>query len=269
MKRKLLLAFFIVFMGMLSVQAQIKIRETSPPLPTRTPSASSAPAAGRAISPEMVLVHGGTFTMGCTSEQGGECEDDEGPVHQVTVSDFQIGKYEVTQEQWRAVMGSNPSEFSGCDSCPVENVSWYDVQDFISRLNQMTGKRFRLPTEAEWEYAARGGNQSKGYVYSGGNNYGSVAWYADNSGDRTHPVGQKSPNELGLFDMSGNVMEWCQDWYGDYSGGSQTNPSGPSTGSEDVFRGGGWYGDKGCRVSDRFSNSPGTRFYNIGFRLAL
>jgi formylglycine-generating enzyme required for sulfatase activity len=216
--------------------------------------------------PEMVRVEGGTFTMGCTSEQGGDCYDDEKPTHQVTVSSFQIGKYEVTQAQWRAVMGNNPSHFSGCDNCPVENVSWNNVQDFIRKLNQQTGKRYRLPTEAEWEFAARGGNKSKGHKYSGGNNLNSVAWYDDNSGSKTHPVGQKQANELGIYDMSGNVWEWCEDWYGDYSSSPQTNPKGPSYGSRRVLRGGSWYSDaKYCRVSNRVSNYPGSR--NDGRRL--
>ncbi|MBQ3247459.1 MAG: SUMF1/EgtB/PvdO family nonheme iron enzyme, partial [Alistipes sp.] len=172
---------------------------------------------------EMVFVKGGTFTMGATAEQGSDADSDEKPAHSVTVSNFYIGKYEVTQAQWEAVMGKNPSRFKG-DNLPVERVSWNDIQKFIEKLNAKTGKRYRLPTEAEWEYAARGGNQSKGYKYSGSNDIGSVAWYTDNSSSPTHPVGQKQPNELGLYDMSGNVYEWCSDWHGSYSSGSQTNP---------------------------------------------
>ena len=224
----------------------------------------------RGLSLEMVAVRGGNFTMGCTSEQGGDCFDNERPAHQVTVSDFHIGKNEVTQAQWRAVKGRNPSKFSRCDSCPVESVSWNDVQDFISRLNQITGKRYRLPTEAEWEYAARGGNQSRGYRYSGSSNAGSVAWYDENSSSKTHPVGGKSPNEIGLYDMSGNVWEWCQDYYGDYRNSSQTNPLGPSSGAYRVDRGGGWDGYSGdTRVSNRNYFSPNFRISHIGFRLAL
>lgn len=217
---------------------------------------------------EMVYVEGGTFAMGATSEQGSEAENGEKPARRVTVSDFYIGKYEVTQAQWKAVMGNNPSYFKG-DDLPVENVSWNDIQEFLRKLNaQATGRRFRLPTEAEWEYAARGGDKSRGYKYSGGNNIGSVAWYYDNSGKKTHPVGQKSSNELGLYDMSGNVWEWCQDWYGSYSGNDQTDPTGPSTGSSRVLRGGSWRsGARYCRVANRSSISPDYGDCNVGLRL--
>ena len=216
----------------------------------------------------MIYVEGGTFTMGATSEQGNDAYSDEKPAHQVTLSSFSIGRYEVTQEEWEAVMGSNPSKFKGA-KLPVEKVSWDDCQAFIRKLNQLTGKKFRLPTEAEWEYAARGGNKSIGYKYAGGNNLGSVAWYKDNSNGKTHEVGQKQPNELGLYDMSGNVWEWCQDWRGDYSSSSQTNPAGPSTGSDRVDRGGSWiYYAGSCRVSRRSHCTPGIRRDDLGFRLA-
>lgn len=221
---------------------------------------------------EMVYVKGGTFTMGCTSEQGSDCEDDEKPAHQVTLNDFYIGKYEVTQKQWRAVMGTDPPElsFKGCDDCPVERVSWNDIQDFIKKLNQKTGKKYRLPTEAEWEYAARGGSQSRGYKYAGSNNIGEVAWYEGNSSSKTHAVGGKKPNELGIYDMSGNVYEWCSDWYGNYSAGSQRNPQGPTSGTGRVLRGGSWYRIAGrCRVSDRSNSFPGNRINHYGFRLAV
>lgn len=217
----------------------------------------------------MVYIEGGTFTMGATSEQGKDAAVAEKPAHQVTLSSFSIGKYEVTQEEWMSVMGSNPSTFRGAKR-PVENVKWGDCQAFISKLNELTGKRFRLPTEAEWEYAARGGNRSRGYKYAGSDNLGSVAWYTDNSGDTTHPVGQKSPNELGLYDMIGNVWEWCHDWYGSYVSYSQTNPTGPSSGLDRVNRGGGW--DDliwHCRSSFRGSNSPSLRNDDIGLRLAF
>ena len=220
------------------------------------------------VSFTMVYVPGGTFTMGATSEQGSDAWDDEKPTHSVTLSSYHIGQTEVTQALWTAVMGSNPSEFRG-DRRPVERVSWNDCQTFISRLNAKTGKNFRLPTEAEWEYAARGGH-SGGSKYAGSDNINSVAWYADNSGDETHNVATKSPNSLGIYDMSGNVAEWCQDWYGDYSSSSQTNPKGPSNGDDRVRRGGSWcYFARFCRVSNRFVNAPSYSFGDLGLRLVL
>jgi len=220
------------------------------------------------LSIAMIYVQGGTFTMGCTQEQGDDCYDWEKPAHQVTLSSFYIGKYEVTQAEWKSVMATNPSNFKG-DNLPVENVSWNDVQEFIRKLNAQTGKQYRLPTEAEWEYACRGGMQSAHYKYSGSNTAGNVAWYSENSSNTTHPVGTKSPNELGIYDMSGNVWEWCSDWYGNYSASDQMNPQGPSSGSNRVFRGGGWDGDAGyCRVSDRNGGAPGSRYNDLGFRLA-
>ena len=221
------------------------------------------------VSFTMIKVEGGTFNMGATSEQGSDAESDEKPVHSVTLSDYYIGETEVTQELWKAVMGSNPSYFKGSQK-PVEQVSWNDCKEFITKLNKLTGKNFRLPTEAEWEYAARGGNKSKGYKYSGSNTIGNVAWYTDNSSSKTHDVKTKTPNELGIYDMSGNVYEWCEDWYGNYSSGSQTNPTGPSTGSYRVLRGGSWLNNaKICRVSYRNSNYPDNRNNFNGFRLAL
>ncbi|MCQ2318171.1 MAG: SUMF1/EgtB/PvdO family nonheme iron enzyme [Bacteroidales bacterium] len=220
------------------------------------------------VSFEMVTVKGGTFTMGATSEQGSDADSDEKPTHSVTLSDYYIGKFEVTQELWEAVMGSNPSHFKG-SNLPVEKVSWNDCQMFVKNLNSLTGKNFRLPTEAEWEYAARGGNKSKGDKYSGSSDKNDVAWYDDNSGGRTRPVGTKSPNELGIHDMSGNVWEWCQDWYGNYGSGSHTNPQGASSGSYRVYRGGGWSSDaEYCRVSNRSNYSP-VRGSNLGFRVVL
>ena len=224
-------------------------------------------AAGVEIA--MLPVEGGTFTMGATSEQGSDAESDESPTHSVTLSSFMIGKYEVTQALWKAVMGSNPSYFSG-DDLPVEEVSWEACQTFIKKLNGLTGKNFRLPTEAEWEYAARGGNRSQGYKYSGSDNIDDVAWYTSNSSSKTHAVGTKQPNELGLYDMSGNVWEWCSDWYGDYSSSSQTNPTGATSGSNRVIRGGGWsYYACCCRVSFRDCYTPGNTGYNLGLRLVL
>lgn len=219
---------------------------------------------------KMIKVEGGTFSMGATSEQEYDALSCEKPVHSVTLSDYYIGETEVTQELWEAVMGSNPSYFEGDNQRPVENVSWNDCQKFIKKLNRLTGKEFRLPTEAEWEYAARGGKYSRGYKYSGSNNADEVAWYDSNSGSKTHPVKTKKDNELGLYDMSGNVWEWCNDWWGCYQSNSQTNPTGPSEGESRVLRGGGWcYFDMGVRVSRRDYLTPGYRHIIIGLRLAL
>ena len=221
------------------------------------------------ISIDMVRVEAGTFTMGATPEMQ-EPFDCEKTTHQVTLTnDYYIGKYEVTQALWQAVMGYNPSFFNG-DNLPVEKVSWDDCQEFISKLNRITGKTFRLPTEAEWEYAARGGKKSRGYQYSGSSNISDVAWYADNSGSKPHAVGSKQANELGIYDMTGNVWEWCQDWYSSYSISSQVNPTGADSGSNRVSRGGGWIDAvRFCRSSYRSYYTPGSRFYFLGFRLAL
>ena len=221
------------------------------------------------INIEMVKVEAGTFMMGATSEMK-DPDDDEKPVHQVILTnDYYMGKYEVTQALWEAVMGSNPSIFEG-DNLPVETVSWNDCQEFISKLNSMTGRKFRLPTEAEWEYAARGGKKSRSYQYSGSSNISDVAWYDGNSGSKPHPVGTKQANELGIYDMSGNVYEWCSDWYGSYSSSSQTNPTGADSGSSRVYRGGSWiYIAWLCRLSYRAGNTPGYRSYGLGLRLAL
>lgn len=216
----------------------------------------------------MVAVEGGTFTMGATSEQGSDAWDDEKPAHKVTLSDYYIGQTEVTQALWEAVMGGNPSRRIG-DNLPVEQVSWNDCQVFIQKLNQLTGKQFRLPTEAEWEYAARGGRKSRGYKYAGGNNIGSVAWYGGNSGG-THPVATKQANELGVYDMSGNVWEWCSDWYGYYYywSSSQSDPQGPSSGLFRVNRGGCYNSAEACRVSVRSGDYRGGRRDNLGLRLS-
>lgn len=225
------------------------------------------------ISIDMVKVEAGTFMMGATSEMKDSYDDpdsDEKPVHQVTLTnDYYMGKYEVTQALWEAVMGSNPSYFKG-DNLPVEEVSWNDCQEFISKLNSLTGRKFRLPTEAEWEYAARGGKKSRSYQYSGSSNISDVAWYDGNSGDKTHPVGTKQANELGIYDMTGNVLEWCQDWYGSYYSSSQTNPTGATSGSRHVNRGGSWA--KNVRRSSpscRYGAIYVDRDLDLGFRLAL
>ena len=220
------------------------------------------------VSFTMVRVDGGTFKMGATSEQQNP-DDDEKPVHEVTLSPYYIGETEVTQALWETVMGKNPSNVKGANM-PVEDVSWYDCQDFIQKLNKKTGLQFRLPTEAEWEFAARGGNKSLGYQYSGSNSLCDVAWCTDHSGYQTHDVKTMQPNELGLYDMSGNVWEWCQDWYGSYSSGSQTNPTGASSGFSRVNRGGSLEcNDKFYRSSYRGSCTPSFRDSNLGLRLSL
>ena len=221
------------------------------------------------ISIEMVKVEAGTFMMGATPEME-KPNSDEKPVHQVTLTnDYYMGKYEVTQALWQAVMGSNPSEYKG-DNLPVEQVSWNDCQEFISKLNGLTGRKFRLPTEAEWEYAARGGKKSRSYQYSGSSNISDVAWYDGNSDSKTHPVGTKQANELGIYDMSGNVYEWCLDWYGSYSSSSQANPTGSDSGSKRVYRGGSWYSLAWhCRLSYRYYCTPDIRNCYLGLRLTL
>lgn len=217
----------------------------------------------------MVKVEGGTFLMGATAEQGSDADEDEKPAHEVQLSTFCIGQTEVTQALWEAVMGSNPSYFKG-QKLPVEYVSWNNCQTFITKLNQLTGQQFRLPTEAEWEFAARGGNSSKGYKYAGSNSVDDVAWYYYNSENKTHEVASLQPNELGIYDMSGNVWEWCQDWYGSYSSSVVNNPTGPNSGSYRVLRGGSWFNNSGsCRVSGRSGDTPGDRGSDLGLRLAL
>lgn len=219
---------------------------------------------------DMVYVQGGTFTMGCTS---GGCGDNERPAHKVTVDGFYIGKFEITQAQYRAVMGENPSQFRG-DNLPVENVSWFKAMEFCDRLSKITGKKYTLPTEAQWEFAARGGVKSKGYQYSGSNTIGDVAWYYGNSyslGSNTHAVGTKAANELGIYDMSGNVEEWCADWYGSYSSSAVTNPTGPTFGYSHVFRGGSYKVDRAgseCLIPLRFGGTPSNGVYT-GFRVVM
>ena len=225
----------------------------------------------KGVNFNMIRVQGGTFTMGCTSEQGSDCRSREKPAHRVTLSTYYIGETEVTQELWKSVMGSNPSTIIG-DKRPVESVSWDDCQEFIRKLNQLTGKKFRLPTEAEWEFAARGGTKSLHYKYSGSNDINAVAWYFENSGESSHVVKTKKPNELGIYDMSGNVAEWCSDKYGDYTSAEQTNPQGASLGSDRVLRGGCWDDEKdweSCRSSARSYGSPDFDDIVFGLRLVL
>jgi len=222
-----------------------------------------------ALGMEHVFVKGGCFNMG---DNFGHRNKDEKPIHSVCVNDFFIGKYEVTQGQWKAIMGSNPSYFSSCGyTCPVESVSWNDAQHFIQRLNQKTGNQFRLPTEAEWEYATRSGGKNEKYAGTSSESYlGNYAWYTSNSGNTTHPVGKKQPNALGIYDMSGNVWEWVQDWYGKdyYSNGPRDNPIGPPSGQYRVLRGGFWGSDpEGVRSSNRSNNDPSDRSGSYGFRV--
>jgi len=212
---------------------------------------------------KMVAVTGGTFHMG--SNDG---YDDEKPVHSVTVNSFYMAATEITQAQWQAVMGNDPNYFKGCDDCPIESVSWDNVQKFIQKLNGLTGKVYRLPTEAEWEYAARGGDKSKNYIYAGSNTIEEVAWFEDDSNGRTHPVAQKLPNELGLYDMSGNVWEWCLDWYGSYNSSAVTDPRGPASGLRRVYRGGSWgLNARYSRVTSRLNYTPTFRYSYLGFRV--
>uniref|UniRef100_UPI004024AECD formylglycine-generating enzyme family protein n=1 Tax=Prevotella sp. TaxID=59823 RepID=UPI004024AECD len=237
----------IILMGLAlsaTMMAQGIIRHKTPVTPSSTKRQTAQPAASPAkqqavaqLIGNMVHVQGGTFTMGRTSSKAYWCDDSDQPAHQVTVGSFYICKYEVTQKLWKAFMGSNPS-WTKADNMPVEWVNWVTAQKFISKLNAFSGKKFRLPTEAEWEYAARGGNRSHNYLYSGSDDINAVAWWKDNSGDKLHPVGTKRPNELGLYDMTGNAYEWCSDWQEPYQSGAQTNPKGPQTGDWKVMRGG-------------------------------
>lgn len=215
----------------------------------------------------MIKIEGGDFTMGSTQEQVNDAYEWESPSHLVTLSDYMIGETPVTQALWQAIMGSNPSNFSGLQN-PVENVSWDDCQIFIEKLNKITNRNFRLPTEAEWEFAARGGNKSKGYKFAGSNILSSVAWYEENSDATTHPVKQKIPNELGLYDMNGNVQEWCWDKFKLYNDIMHEEMIGAFAKSY-ALRGGSWSADvRECRVSSRFFWDS-IRLDTVGLRLAL
>lgn len=216
----------------------------------------------------MVEVEGGTFTIGASRKNKKDAYEDEFPSHKVTLSTFFISAVPVTQAQWKAVMGYNPSSFIG-DERPVTNVSWNDCQKFIKHLQQLTGIAFRLPTEAEWEYAARGGQKSEGHLYAGtSDNLDDYAWYGDYNGN-THNVALKKPNELGLFDMSGNVLEWCNDYYGRYTPHKVNNPQGPSSGKYRVARGATSVSSACfCRITSRSNHEPTIASSRIGFRLA-
>ena len=218
---------------------------------------------------DMVLVEGGTYMMG---DPNGDWDNEyciEVP-HKVTLSSFYICKYEVTEALWTAVMGSNPSRHKLGDNYPVEQVNWYDCQDFVEKLSELTGRHFRLPTEAEWEYAARGGKRSRGYRYSGSYALDEIGWHVGNAHHYKREVGTKKPNELGLYDMTGNVYEWCNDWYGNYSCSPSNNPTGPSSGTYRVDRGGGWRSiARYCRSSYRIHGAPVNRHFDLGLRLCL
>ena len=219
----------------------------------------------------MVRIDGGTYNMGYEKHRGTHFAHQISPSHKVKLSTFRIGQTEVTQELWSSVMLNNPSKERGAQ-LPVTGVSWDECQDFIDRLNMLTGEQFRLPTEAEWEYAARGGAQSRGYRYAGSDSAGMVAWHNHNSLQKPHPVARLLPNELGLYDMSGNVFEWCHDWYAMdyYSEGDSLNPQGPESGIMKVMRGGCYSSDaEFCNTRERFSRYPSLNQANVGFRLAL
>ena len=253
--------------GYVDVYAQLKIVSTVTFSDTYSTERNLAFTV-KNVTFEMVYVEGGTFTMGCNSEEDSDCENDEKPLHEVTLPDFYIGKLEVNQSLWNAIMSQNPSDFKG-DDLPVENVTWDDCLAFIKRLNKITKKNFRLPTEAEWEYAAHGGTRSKSYMYSGSNDLDEVAWHWNR---RTHEVGSKEPNELGIYDMTGNVWEWCSDWYDKnyYSNSPLESPKGISNGLYRVFRGGGWNAeDPYCRIVNRNGRNPDVSSNYVGFRIVL
>jgi len=254
-----------------------------------TPPAEIKPFVVNNIPFKMIYVEGGRFVMGNATDYSNsstpaasEIRLYEQPAHQVQVSSFYIGETEVTQELWLAVMGENPSKFTAANGYydnltrPVENISWDDCQEFIAKLNEMTGLNFRLPTDAEWEFAALGGTKSMGFTYSGSNTANDVAWYSGNNGAYnsfeygTKAVATKAPNELGIYDMSGNVAEWCQDWYAKYSGTAQVDPTGPDTGTNKVSRNGSCGADAFyIRVTRRIGQNPTVKNGYLGLRLAL
>lgn len=242
-----------------AILGMVSCSKTGGDTPDLKPYGDSFTETAADLNLKMVYVDGGTFMMGASTDEDSDAYDRESPVHQVTLAPFYIGVYEVTQEQWEAVMGDNPSQYSG-ENMPVDNVTWEAAGQFCEKLSALTGKTYVLPTEAQWEFAARGGNKSEGYKYSGSDTVDDVAWYWENSFFTTHPVGEKQPNELGLYDMSGNVYEWCSDWYGDYSADDTIDPAGPESGTQKCSRGGGWA-----------SNAAGVRnsyrgYYDVDFQ---
>jgi len=224
----------------------------------------------KSIEAKMVTVNGGNFTMGCNNPSDSECVGWEKPRHTVTIKNFMMSKFDVTQREWKAIMGTTPSG-KYCAECPVVNVTWFDVQMFINKLNQLSDKNYRLPTEAEWEYAAKGGNKGHGYIYAGSNEPTTVAWYDSVQTKEIRPVGGKKANELGIFDLSGDVWQWCSDWFDEkyYSNSPSNNPSGPAVATkEKVVRGGSWWGPRrDCRVANRDKFPPESKDDDVGFRL--
>ena len=232
------------------------------------------------LNMKMIYVKGGTFRMGATEEQGADAYNSEYPVRNIHLTGYHIGKYEVTQAQWKAVMGTSLREqrdkanpawgiYGEGDSYPMNYVSWEEAREFCQKLSEATGKRYILPTEAQWEYAARGGNKSRHYKYAGSNDIDEVAWYKENGDNISHPVGTKKANELGCYDMSGNVMEWCSDWATLYFENDTINPMGALNGSYRIHRGCSWNNDaRLLRVSHRAWDTATGRFYDVGFRVA-
>ncbi len=261
LKYLLLTVLLILAAGIWSWPSYLKILENATAV--NSDSFTTFSATGNINEPDMVKVQGGRFAM------GGNENNNEKPIHYVTLSSFKIAKYETTLAQWQQVMGSNPSGRKDCMDCPVTAVSWDDIQTFIKKLNVQSGKNYRLPTEAEWEYAARGGAKSKKFEYAGSNDFNVVAWTYANSGPNTHPVGQKEANELGLYDMSGNVFEWCNDWYDEnyYGKSPENNPKGPATGQHRVFRGGS-VASQPARSRVAYRNPFRLGYGTLGFRLA-
>ena len=262
----LLTLFSAIFLMILQVSCKDEEEDWDAPVET-----GSVQFTVRGCSFNMQIVQGGTFTMGATSEQGThDPGSNEYPTHQVTLSDYLIGETEVTQELWISVMdGDDPATNIGLNK-PVGTVSWNDCNTFITRLNQLTGEHFRMPTEAEWEYAARGGRLNSGYKYSGSDNVDEVAWYCENTDNTSQPVKQKQPNQLGIYDMSGNVHEWCSDIYELYPETAQTNPRGAENGPEHIIRGGAYLNTTNyCRVSYRFYYCPSQKSSYVGLRLAM
>lgn len=288
-KRLFAVVFFVGLMvtGVMAQNSNIAVpRKPSKPAnnrPANNSQSNTRTFTVNGVSFKMVKVAGGSFLMGCTSEQY-DCDEDENNVRRVTLDEYYIATTEVTQALWEAVMGTNIYQqrnkhyndvswariYGEGDDYPICYVSWEEALEFCRRLSDETGMTFTLPTEAQWEYAARGGKNNSNTVFSGNNMIDIVCWYSANSNNETHPVGQKRPNALGLYDMSGNVWEWCKDWYSSYTSYDTNNPTGPSSGSFRVNRGGSWDDNASfCRVANRISSLPGERFYGTGFRVVL